>query len=330
MATSLAEPKAKSSARLRAGPMPGISSSGLLTNSFLRRARWVPMAKRCASSRRRWTKNNAGSRGRKLEELAALDEEGFPAGVAVGALGDRDQGHPFDAERGQNLARGLELPAPAVDDDEVGGVGKSAGFGGLALPHEPAKAARQHLAHHRIVVARRQIGALDVEGAVLVLDEALGAGDHHRPDRVRPHDVGIVVNFGAPDRMIDAERRAERGDELLLARGFRELARQRFARVAHRGVDEILLFAAPRRADRDAMASARAQDLAQSLGARNRVAQQHEAGRRPFEVELGEKGVEHLLQAQRPVGAGKIGAVAPVLVGAEEEHLDAELRPRPR
>ena len=50
--------------------------------------------------------------------------------------------------------------------------------------------------------------------------------------------------------MIDAERRPERGDELFLARGFRELARQRFARVAHRGVDEILLFAAPRRADR--------------------------------------------------------------------------------
>ena len=67
--------------------------------------------------------------GRKLEGLAALDEEGFPAGVAVGALGDRDQRDPFDAERGQNLARGLELPAPAVDDDEVGGIGKSAGFG---------------------------------------------------------------------------------------------------------------------------------------------------------------------------------------------------------
>ena len=124
--------------------------------------------------------------------------------------------------------------------------------------------------------------------------------------------------------MIDAERRAERGEQLLLARGFRELARQRFARVAHRGVNEILLFAAPRRADRDAMAGARAQDLAQGLGARNRVAQQHEARRRPFEVELREKGVEHLLAGERPVGARKIGAVAPVLVGAEEERLDAE------
>jgi hypothetical protein len=34
----LAEPKANKSARFRAGPMPGISSSGLLISSFLRRA----------------------------------------------------------------------------------------------------------------------------------------------------------------------------------------------------------------------------------------------------------------------------------------------------
>ena len=65
--------------------------------------------------------------------------------------------------------------------------------------------------------------------------------------------------------MIDAERLAERCEQLLLARGLRELARQRLARVAQRGVDEILLFAAPRRADGDAMAGARAQDFAQSL-----------------------------------------------------------------
>ena len=44
------------SARLRAAPMPAISSSGLAMTDFARRARWVPMAQRCASSRRRCTK----------------------------------------------------------------------------------------------------------------------------------------------------------------------------------------------------------------------------------------------------------------------------------
>ena len=111
---------------MRAGPIPGISSSGLFTNSFLRRARWVPMAKRCASSRRRWMKNNAGSRGVSLNGLASLDKEGLAPRVAVGAFGDRDQPHALDAKRGQDFPRGLELPPAAVDDDKVGRIGKGA------------------------------------------------------------------------------------------------------------------------------------------------------------------------------------------------------------
>ncbi len=55
------------------------------------------------------------------------------------------------------------------------------------------------------------------------------------------------------------------------------------------------------------------------------MAQEHEARRGPVEIELRQERVEHLLARQSPVGARKIGAVAPVLVGAEEEHLDAEL-----
>src|SRR3984885_7654583 len=45
----------------------------------------------------------------------------------------------------------------------------------------------------------------------------------------------------------------------------------------------------------------------------------------PMEVELRQKRVEHLLTRQSPVGARKIGAVAPVLIGAEEEDFDTEL-----
>ena len=71
---------------------------------------------------------------------------------------------------------------------------------------------------------------------------------------------------------------------------------------------------------------ARALKTSQSVPALgDRVAQQHEPRRRALEVELRQKGVEHLLGSERPVGAGKVGAVAPVLIGAEEERLDAEL-----
>ena len=55
------------------------------------------------------------------------------------------------------------------------------------------------------------------------------------------------------------------------------------------------------------------------------MAQEHEARRGTVEVELRQERVEHLLARQSAIGARKIGAVAPVLIGAEEEHLDAEL-----
>ena len=39
-------------------------------------------------------------------------------------------------------------------------------------------------------------------------------------------------------------------------------------------------------------------------------------------VELRQKRAEHIAGRKRAVGLGEIGAVAPVLAGAEEEHLD--------
>ena len=41
---------------LAPGPTPAISSSGEALIALARRARWLPMAKRCASSRRRCRK----------------------------------------------------------------------------------------------------------------------------------------------------------------------------------------------------------------------------------------------------------------------------------
>ena len=63
---------------------------------------------------------------RQLEGLAARDEKRLAAGIAVGALGDRGEPHALDAELPEHFARRLELPAPAVDDDEIWLFGKRA------------------------------------------------------------------------------------------------------------------------------------------------------------------------------------------------------------
>ena len=58
------DPKCRSSTRTRASPSPGISAS-CEAMSRLRRLRWCVIANRCASSRRRWSRNSASElRGR--------------------------------------------------------------------------------------------------------------------------------------------------------------------------------------------------------------------------------------------------------------------------
>src|ERR1700726_804531 len=56
---------------------------------------------------------------RQLERVAAREEEGFAAGVAVRPLGDGDQRH-LGAEAGQHVAGGIELAEAAVDQHQVG------------------------------------------------------------------------------------------------------------------------------------------------------------------------------------------------------------------
>ena len=63
---SFSVPKWCSKARLRDGPMPGISCRPASRMSFLRSLRCEPITKRCASSRSRWMKYSTGSRGSSL------------------------------------------------------------------------------------------------------------------------------------------------------------------------------------------------------------------------------------------------------------------------
>ena len=135
---------------------------------------------------------------------AAGQMEVLAAGVAVGSLGNADDGDVAQAEVGQHLAGDLELAGAAVDQDEIGPIGKlvvvgssssasrryragsglagvvdgrrgSRSGGSVLLGGEALEAARQNLAHHGVVVARREVCRADVELAVLAFDEAVAA-----------------------------------------------------------------------------------------------------------------------------------------------------------
>ena len=67
------------------------------------------------------------------------------------------------------------------------------------------------------------------------------------------------------------------------------------------------------------------QRFLEHVGLRQVVAEQDERGRRAVFVELGDEGLEHFGVGEVGVGARAEGVVAPVLVGAEEEDLHAEL-----
>ncbi len=55
------------------------------------------------------------------------------------------------------------------------------------------------------------------------------------------------------------------------------------------------------------------------------MGKQNEARRRLVRVKLGQKGIEDLVWREALVGARKIGAIAPILIGPEKKDLDAEL-----
>lgn len=88
---------------------------------------------------------------------------------------------------------------------------------------------------------------------------------------------------------------------------------------------QVGAFAALGMGNLDLAAGAGGECLPDQLDFLDRMRQQHEAWRRLVVVELGDDGGQHLGRSQRAVGAREEGAIAPVLMIAEEEDLDAEL-----
>ncbi len=128
------------------------------------------------------------------------------------------------------------------------------------------------------------------------------------------------MRFGV---VVEAEGAAELVEQAGLAGALGELAAERLARVLQGMLDQLALLAALRRGDLDAMAGAGGQRLFQKLALGDVVAEQDQARAGLVLVELGQKRLQHLARLQGAVGAGIERVVAPVLAGAEEEHLHA-------
>ncbi len=156
------------------------------------------------------------------------------------------------------------------------------------------------------------------------LHESRGPGDDHRADRLAAARVGIVVDLDAPRRRRKPEGFAERGEQFLLARVLGELSRQGLARIGQRMLDELTLLAALRRRDLHPFLHAHIERVLEHLAVLDLVRKQNERRGRVLAVKLREKGRQHLGFGKRLVGARIISAIAPVLIGAKEEGLDAE------
>src|SRR5262249_43743833 len=187
------------------------------------------------------------------------------------------------------------------------------------LRDQPLEATLQHVAHHRKIIAGREVGRANIELAILILAEALGAGDDHGANRVRALDVAVVVDLDAARRSRQSEAFGERGPQPALRGPVRKLAAQRPARVGERMVDELLLLAAGRACHFNLAAALGGECLRQQLAFREGMRDQNDARRRLVVVELRQERTQHLAGVEAAVGLGKISAVTPVLTLPAEE-----------
>ena len=157
------------------------------------------------------------------------------------------------------------------------------------------------------------------------LHEAFRPRDDHAADGLGAGNVAVVVDLDAARRLFETEDLSHAFEELALRGAFREAAAKRLARIGQRVVDEFPLLATARHADGDLAAGANGEGFGEQAAARHVMAEKDHAGRGTILIELGEEGIEHLIERQFLVMAGEIGAVAPVLSGAEEEDLHAGL-----
>src|SRR5471032_263203 len=86
---------------------------------------------------------------------------------------------------------------------------------------------------------------------------------------------------------------------------------------------QVLALSALWNADLNFATALGAERVAEQLAFLELMRHQHQPRRRLVVIELRHEGAEHFGRSERAIGFREIGAVAPVLSGAEEEHLDA-------
>ena len=103
-----------SSARRRRGPMPGTSSSSDRRSRIVRALRWNVTAKRCASSRMRWSSSSAGSCLGERDRLRPVARE-----EQLLLLRDADRHQVAEPDRLERVVGRRQLPLAAVDQDQI-------------------------------------------------------------------------------------------------------------------------------------------------------------------------------------------------------------------
>ena len=204
----------------------------------------------------------------EAERRLARPVEMLVAGVALGPFGDRRRRHAFHPEIGEHLGCDGELARSAVDQHEVGALG----LGILVLLHQPREAARQDFAHHAGVVAGGKLGALDVVLAVFALLETVRPGHDHRPHRVRPHHVAVVVDFDTPD-VLQSEQVGHAFQEFALGGILRHAAGELLAGIGERHRHQLVFFAALGHHHLHPVLGAQRQGLAQQFAIGNVLGQ---------------------------------------------------------
>ena len=139
--------------------------------------------------------------------------------------------------------------------------------------------------------------------------------------------MAVVVDLDAFRRLFQSEDLGHAFQQPALAGALGQPAAQSLAGIGHGMFDQFALFAATGHAHRHLAAGTDRQCLGEQRLARSVVTQQNHARWLPVLVELGEKGIQHLFSRQIAVMARKIGTIAPVLAGADEKDLDADLAP---
>ena len=85
-----------------------------------------------------------------------------------------------------------------------------------AAKRQPREAARQHFAHHAIIIAGGDVGAFNVEGSVMGFHKAAGACDNHAANSMCAHNMRIVIDLDATQFAIYTKGLCECGEQTLL------------------------------------------------------------------------------------------------------------------